>query len=581
MSDAISAEHHFAPHNADAALCADVRDYIQRVWVSDAIQPLLITGDSKKTHSIMPYGSMSHLLAATPIIVFDDPRLAAKVPTACTDGNVILVNVDFAATIIKDDEARSAPTGGRKFSTGGGPGTFVMLHEIAHIAYGHTLGRLNGSATHEQLNWMFDMLINSRLLEARNLDPGIVAKIGVGFRPDNPYKGLSEEEGLLLLDKQLDEIEKKQPSDDGEAGEINGQGGGGQPGEGEQAGDDNMPPSFSPTSDGHVIDPQKLGQILREIGREDILEQAGLLNADGSIKDAKETSRQSRDRLLSAVNHAVNEAAAAAADGLDAETLKQKGVPGPAMDSYIKWRLGIDLNPKMTWDLEFKKALKSTGKRMGKSDDHPDDIRHVPPASIGRDSSMYIPGYGPNFHARAKLVFIIDTSGSMTQDELKQSLTESVGAAKSAYGAEVDVFVYFADTELREKPLRVSSKTVGSLAASKLKHVSVAGGGGTDVTLPLRQVMELHKRDIAKNDLKAVVYLSDMGFHGPNRAELPAKIPNIIFVATPGNYNEAFDTNTLGWAKQVELDAGVKVRINEREVVTPPPRQASAPAMRH
>lgn len=174
--------------------------------------------------------------------------------------------------------------------------------------------------------------------------------------------------------------------------------------------------------------------------------------------------------------------------------------------NWLRWA-EHELNPKVDWRKELKRRIRQTiakGVSM-----HADYTFHRP----HRRQTVFAPFIRPSLRSEgiAHIACIVDTSGSMTQDDLGQVLAE-VKAIFKVIRSRVTIIP--CDTRAYEPIMLTRESDCGKLA-SKL-----VGGGGTDLTVGIDRALAL-KAD-------ATIVLTD-GFTPYPRV----RIPTLVFAILP------------------------------------------------
>ena len=100
---------------------------------------------------------------------------------------------------------------------------------------------------------------------------------------------------------------------------------------------------------------------------------------------------------------------------------------------------------------------------------------------------------------RIDVSVMIDTSGSIGQEELTDFVSEIVGIAK-AYKDRIEMKLYTHDTEIQSE-FKVENGSI-----EKIKQLKIKGGGGTSFIQPLKQLKDKTK---GNDKPKLLVWLTD------------------------------------------------------------------------
>ena len=163
---------------------------------------------------------------------------------------------------------------------------------------------------------------------------------------------------------------------------------------------------------------------------------------------------------------------------------KDRGsVPG----SMLQWAHAV-LEPSVDWRAELRSVV---SRRLGHA-------AGVTDYSFTRQSRRRVPGYtmpgmvGP---APPRVAAVVDTSGSMTRDELEQCLGDLIGLSRAVAGGSATLSVVMCDAQVHSISQIRSPRQVDDLV--------VRGGGGTDMGAGLDACAELRPRP------EVVVVLTD------------------------------------------------------------------------
>jgi predicted metal-dependent peptidase len=136
---------------------------------------------------------------------------------------------------------------------------------------------------------------------------------------------------------------------------------------------------------------------------------------------------------------------------------------------------------------------------------------------------------------KIKIICSIDTSGSITQDELTSFISEMIGIARSF--AYVDFVVLTHDVEVHDD-VKISDNTI-----SKLKSLVVHGGGGTSH----KPLFNYVSKNMKKWDCKLLVSFTD------GHSVFPEKSGGVDTIFVLGG-SHAPRENMPKWAKTICLD---------------------------
>ncbi|HDX8429037.1 TPA: hypothetical protein RQN23_003747, partial [Aeromonas veronii] len=165
------------------------------------------------------------------------------------------------------------------------------------------------------------------------------------------------------------------------------------------------------------------------------------------------------------------------------------------------------------------------------NEDIPAPLYFLDPSMMGLSDPVYLDALVPAKKERGVIVVLTDSSGSMGLSEIGQSIAESyrlVEEQEDETGAS-KVYFWSADTALRGKPVLMTRQNAAELCAD----MPIFGRGGTDVTMPLAQVMDWSKTNRVKID--GIIYITDMDVPPPQRSQLPELLPPLVFIGVGHN----------------------------------------------
>lgn len=329
------------------------------------------------------------------------PKVAWGIPTAATDGKVLLYNPEFIMGLT------TAECLG------------VHIHEVMHCSQRHPVRR--GNRDHKLFNVACDLAINPIIIQAGFALPDDRLTPGKDPFPELPV-GLSAEEYYARLQQQ----QKQQKPQSGQ----NGQGQGGQPGPAGESGD--------PAPAGDQADPQadKSGQ---QPGQQSDTNgtpgsQAGdddssggeEANGDGSTAPGNLSPEELREQcdpggcgqVLDAPGSAAEKEVDAAewqvAVAQAAQLAKRMGHLPECLERFVD----ATLQPKVTWQDVLVEFVSQTMTAR-------DDYSWSSPNRRYISQGMYLPSLRSD--AIGELVVAIDTSGSIENETLRQFAGELNG----------------------------------------------------------------------------------------------------------------------------------------------------------
>ena len=423
------------------------------------------------------------LLSNRQIIVV--PFVAREVQTAGTDGSRIFWNPAFMDAIGPEN---------RKF---------VVCHELYHIIF-DSMGRRNNrdmglwnSATDFKINEYlvksgFTMPTNAELLEglARIQEEIQKNSLGTEFedifkKPEDGGKGkevdVAPEKIMGLLDSKYDEMSAEQIYEELLK---------------EQKDD---PQSQQGQGDGQ--------------GNGDLLDENALGQLDTHLID--QLSQEEKDELKQNVTEEMIRARNSAKDRGDIPAGVEE-IIDELKDTRISWRnlLQADSSSVMTDDYTFRRVNK----------------RHF-------SRGITLPGIEVQKVLRAAM--IVDTSGSMSNEELQDVLTEMVSIANQFQNYELTVICF--DTQLyNEKVFTTEEQDIESIGEYRFK-----GRGGTVIKPAMDWLLDKKASGNSEDEFDWVVTFTD-GFIEDWHEYMEAEYPNFVWLINANSWSGTTPKPTWG-----------------------------------
>lgn len=515
----------------------------------------------------VPKFGMYSLLARTiPVFAYDHPDLIRKVPTAFTEGKNIFISVPFMNEIMESELAFSGDPDkpiAKTPSTGKNGLVFLTLHEIAHNMFRH-LSRMTEMDFRTRLIAQ-DLSINTRLLRDFVFNPDKsknilhplpeALAIGYGFEKGDieKYSGRSEEDiGRELLEEMKEQDSKK-----------NGQSGGGQGGGNGQS-SSGSEPSNDAAQQGmgteHLMTPEDFAKLLKEAGLGHIIEKLNLpVNPDGTLNEQK-----ANDLLQKQMIDLTN--AVSKMEDIK-RNIGENRTPGGHSNDCAKQLLDKINKPKVSWKNELKALTAGeAGQRLASTFNHPSDAYFIDPANMGMPNRLYLDAKVPAKPNMFNLV-LLDTSGSMGESDLRESVSEVFGLVDSANATAPDLLFLQIDTVVRGEPVEITKKNVDSLIS---RAVEIYGRGGTSLTEGINMALNspaVVRKIKSGQKLQSLIYFTDLGDTPPKKEDLSTRLPKkVVYMATPGNYNDFFANAVSDYAKTISMGEKMEVDLSQEEV---------------
>jgi hypothetical protein len=237
--------------------------------------------------------------------------------------------------------------------------------------------------------------------------------------------------------------------------------------------------------------------------------------------------------------------------------------PGRHVDSYAVEILDELSEPKIEWIASIADLLAGSGTEMTHSDDYPSNLFYVDPQDMGLPNEIYLGSHIPA-QADSLVLNIIDTSGSVDKELLKRYLAEVLGSLERGRGIG-SVLMFWADTIVRGKPLRITRET----APDFLRHIEVRGRGGTDFAIPINEALAHPDIQPEISRIRALLYFTDLGASPPVRSQLPARLPPMAFITTPGCFNIGFANAVRDYARVIEIQQRTVIDLDQLKTPSP------------
>lgn len=544
------------------------------------------------THVVPRFGVLSLIAMHTPIFVYDHPAFKKITNTAFTDGVHVFIDADFMRKLYEQE----LETDGRESGI-----VFLILHELMHKLYLH-VDRLKNFPP-RIANIAEDMVINGKLVKGFPMVKPVklMSEIGYGMKPAEAekYFSMSEEvvaEALLIEERKK---EKKQKQKGGQGQPQQGQGGGqgqsqqgqgqsqknsnqqgGQGGQGQQdpsqgqggdqdengqgnedtenqkgngsGDDDEQEEEYSPI---HHITPEELLDIIEKEGLSDTVGQALDLPQSDDVEGVGEMKERARLGDTDAVQNAIAQA-------------NQCGgqYPGQHIAEEAAEVIGGLEKGKITWKLAIRKHIMGDGQKLRHSDDEADIPWLLDKGTLGTDP-FYAGALIP-FAPDETVLILVDTSGSTSGGNMrKQFLSESLGLKRNLSNASDTarkVILLSADTVIRGEVLEITDQNVDKLLN---EGVPIFGNGGTDFARCLNEALALPL--IKKEKIKTTIYFTDCCDAPPRREDYEqhlSKGMKIVFITTPGMYNEKWNQEVSSFAEVYCIEEGTEVNLDKEQI---------------
>ncbi|MEM7077829.1 MAG: VWA-like domain-containing protein [Pseudomonadota bacterium] len=480
-------------------------------------------------HGLPRYGVLSILARRVPFHLYDHPALLELCDTAFTDGIHVFVSTRFLADINAADGAEQADSM-----------CLILLHELSHILYRHHT-RLPPHAPPLLWSIACDIAINSRLLRAYpQLRPGGVFDQAWGTRRDeiDAYLGHSEEHILHGLWEtppaedaafiaQLKTALKQAQKPPAPQIDLRG-----------------APQDIHH----HMVHPAELARTLDDSGLTHV--RAALDMPDPNDKPAFANLESVSALYLSG-------------DLDKAKEIRDEHPAGRTMagehleEAWGEW-VDFETYGRLEWKNLLRDLVVGEGMRYAHCDEVPSDIYFIEPQQMGLDSALFVGAQAPAAPSGV-VVCIIDTSRSVSGELLKIFLEELNHLVEHECISSQQIYIVSADTTLRADILAFNDHEL----AGQPDRLCLFGRGGTDITRVINEVLGWvdEQPEFVPDDLQALVYFTDLLDRAPQREELPARLPKLLFLAPPSHAVKHFTSAVEAFATVAEIAPGTLIDL--------------------
>lgn len=532
------------------------------------------------SQTVPRFGVLSLIARNTPIYVYDHPAFKEIANTAFTDGINVFIDADFMRKLWQQEIDSDGKYSGV---------IFLVMHELMHKLYYH-VDRLKKFPP-RIANIAEDMVINGKLVKGFTmLKPvKLLAEIGHGMKSEEADKYFSMAEEVVAEMLLIQERKKKQKQQQdkqkqkGGAGNQQGSGSGSPGGEGDDSDEDDEDQDqnnnnqdqeqeekngkgksnqsddmeaeedeeYSPI---HHITPEELLKVIEKNGLKGVAEALDLPKSD-DVEGIAKKKAEAKMQTVDAVQRAISEAARC--DGK---------YPGGHIAEEAAELIGGLEKGKINWKLAIKKHIMGDGQKLYHSDDEAAITWLLDEETTGV-APFYSGASIPQAPDETVLV-LVDTSGSTSGGNMrKEFLQEALGLKRgvsSASDAARKVIILSADTTIRGETLEITDYNV-----EKLRHegVPIFGNGGTDFKRCLNEALDLPI--MKKEKVKSVIYFTDCCDNPPTRADFEQHLEKgikIVFVTTPGMWDEKWNHAVSDWAEVYCIEEGTVANLDKEEI---------------
>ena len=495
------------------------------------LRSYIIQNDEK---GLPRFGVLSILARRVPFHLYDHEALTELCETAFTDGIHIFVNTEFFKSLVSQPHIE-------RITQYHHPMILILLHELSHILLRHH-ARMPPLAP--PMIWAIacDIAINIRLLKAYSeLKPGDIFESAWGTRSQEieRYAECSEEQiAFDLWENPLEDvapfIEKlKQTLEQEPQGPI--------PKEQDVQG--------SPQDiHNHMIDADTLADVLDS-------NNMGHIRKLLKMPDPNDKPAYQELKVVSQLN--LSSDLQSAAD-IRKSSRTGEAMRGEHMETAYCESVSEENTSRLAWKTKLSNLILGEGTHYEHSEEMPDDIYFIEPEQMGLNSPLYIGSLIPASPSN-NVVCVIDTSGSVPTDMLQSFINEVSNLIKEESSNINQLFMFAADTTIRENILEFSQDELLSLP----KEVELEGRGGTDIERVFKDVFDWaeNKHDFKLEDFHTLIYFTDLIDKPPTREALPDNIPNIVFLAPPSIQIKSFRRAVAEFADVAEIREGTIIDL--------------------
>lgn len=452
------------------------------------------------------FGIYSNLLKKMSVFIFDHPQLEKKLgKTACTDGLNIFINLDFYKKLYQEEHENEENRLGI---------VPLVLHELSHIVE-NDFDRLVDLPPHLS-NIIQDLYTNAYLKKSFPQIKWLPSLMGMGYglkKGDEHYATQSSERILIEVANKLNHnilppLTKEEEETINSPYLLK-----------EERGRsiENIDPTRS-LDEKHIMKTQEIVDALLEAGLDNVVDKLGLTpykktNNDDLQKDDNEINK------IENLNKKNIKDAISEIQELQRKTqLNKNNSPAGKATYDASERMSLKKKSLITWKQIMIEKIFGEGSKEVYHHDQPNDLFFVDEITEMLGFPLY-----QGIHLKEKndnaILVVLDTSGSMKNDDLSRSLTEIMSLKNSAQSDNnaADVIVVFADVNAKENNVLVINED-NYLSILNKKEIDVIGRGGTNLTNSINQSFSI--KEIKDKNLSAVLVFTDLGDQAPLRSDL-------------------------------------------------------------
>lgn len=283
------------------------------------------------------------------------------------------------------------------------------------------------------------------------------------------------------------------------------------------------------TPGGHEVNLDGLNDWLKQNGYEDLL---------GKMRVNDDTEAQVERAIEVALKEADKE-----------RLIIGSGYAGGHVEDYMHTVVRPNSIYKINWLRRALDFLQGEGANLTSTLEEYGVLTYISPEDMGmpEDEGIYYPG---TVQTKPEGIYgvIIDTSGSIWSDKVRLGhlAAFAMGITGTRDDMSPDTVIVGADTVVSGKPVFYDAEEIVEAID---RGIPLGGGGGTDYTLPLNQLMAWAAAEDKK--LLGVIYLGDFEVSPPQREALPEDMPPVFFIGMPHDVVRAasFVESVSTWAE--------------------------------
>lgn len=353
--------------------------------------------------------------------------------TVYTDGERIAFNPDFLKSIT-DRELE-----------------FIMLHEVSHVALGHPFRRIIADCDFELYDMACDIVVNSNIYQFTGKDERYITVKGTVM----PHKTCDNKEGFLFTVEQVYEqlVAQRKKTDDNEDGNGKIDGSGKIQG---KDGEDGRGSGQSSSNDGATIDDHSFWKGEGEEEISSTMWEARVMQTYETVKNLPQASFGKQD------------------NGWEDVPIFAEKMYNEVASKKLDWRTLLnDFIQEDVCDYSF-----------------------YPPDRRFGDSDFFLPDFNEKDERVENLLFMIDASGSMNDDDIGEVYGE-IKSAIEQFDGKIKGWLGFFDASVTEpKPFENEEE---------FNAIRIQGGGGTSF-LPIFHYVRDHMQD---KNITSIIILTD------------------------------------------------------------------------